>query len=200
MIDAQLRPYIDKPLDRIARLLIPMGITANSVTISGFLIGLLALPLLALQHYELALTFILINRLMDGIDGAIARLKGPTDFGGYLDIVLDFIFYSAIIFGFILGKPDQANYGAFLIFSFIGTGSSFLAFAAMAAKRSLTTEMHGKKSLYYLGGLTEGAETILAFILICTNPEHFSLIATIFGTMCWLTTAGRILWARKALI
>lgn len=200
MFDARLRPYLDTPLEKIARFIIPKAISANTVTISGFGIGMLVIPLLAYQYYQLALVIILVNRLIDGVDGAVARLRGPTDLGGFLDIVLDFIFYSAVIFGFILGRPDQAAYGAFLIFSFIGTGSSFLAFAAMAAKRNLTTDMHGSKSLHYLGGLTEGVETIATFVLICLFPDHFWLIAAVFGVMCWLTTASRILSAKKILV
>ncbi|MCB1835193.1 MAG: CDP-alcohol phosphatidyltransferase family protein, partial [Geminicoccaceae bacterium] len=77
---------------------------------------------------------------------------GVTDLGGFLDITLDFIFYSGFVFAFAVHDP-QANglAAAFLVFSFIGTGSSFLAFAIMAARRGLATERRGKKSLYYLG-------------------------------------------------
>jgi phosphatidylglycerophosphate synthase len=192
MIDARFRQYMDPPLGAIARGLHNTGITANQVTITGFIIGLSAIPLLALQHYMAALAVIAVNRFADGLDGAIARDQGITDVGGYLDIVLDFIFYSAVIFGFCLALPDQALYGAFLIFSFIGTGSSFLALSIFAAKRSLTTNLRGTKSIYYLGGLTEGFETIAALVLMCFFPAWFWLIASIFGTLCWITTLTRI--------
>ena len=192
MIDARFRRYMDPPLGAIARGLHNTGITANQVTITGFIIGLSVIPLLALQHYMAALAVIAVNRFADGLDGAIARDQGITDVGGYLDIVLDFIFYSAVIFGFCLALPDQALYGAFLIFSFIGTGSSFLALSIFAAKRSLTTNLRGTKSIYYLGGLTEGFETITTLILMCLFPAWFWLIASIFGTLCWITTLTRI--------
>lgn len=199
MFDAQLRTFTEKPLSEIALLISARGVTANQVTIFGFVLGMIVLPALATQSYVLALIIILTNRFLDGLDGAIARIHGPTDLGGYLDIVLDFIFYATVVFGFVLGRGNEGVYGAFLIFSFIGTGSSFLAFAALAAKRGLTTEIHGNKSLYYLGGLTEGGETILVFILICLLPDQFSVIALVFGGMCWLTTLSRIRWAWKIL-
>jgi phosphatidylglycerophosphate synthase len=190
---------MDPPLGAIARGLHNTGVTANQVTITGFIIGLSVIPLLALQLYMAALAVIIINRFADGLDGAIARDRGITDAGGYLDIVLDFIFYSAVIFGFCLALPDQALYGAFLIFSFIGTGSSFLALSIFAAKRSLTTNLRGTKSIYYLGGLTEGFETITTLVLMCLFPAWFWLIASIFGTLCWITTLTRIVTSYQLL-
>lgn len=199
MIDAQFRRYIDPPLEAIARLLHNTGITANQVTIAGFIVGMSVIPLLAFQVYLVALAAIIINRFADGLDGAIARDRGITDAGGYLDIVLDFIFYSAVIFGFCLALPHQALYGAFLIFSFIGTGTSFLALSIFAAKRSLSSDLRGTKSIYYLGGLTEGFETITTLILMCLFPTWFWLIASIFGILCWITTLTRIVTSYQLL-
>lgn len=199
MIDAMLRPLIDPPLNLIATQLTKAGITANQVTVTGFVIGMAAVPLIATHQEYLALLAIAVNRLSDGVDGAVARMNGITDLGGYLDIVLDFIFYSAVVFGFALAQPDRAVYGAFLIFSFIGTGTSFLAYSIFAAKRNIHTSARGKKSFYYLGGLTEGFETIVALVLMCIFPEWFWVIALIFGMMCWVTTVSRIAWARQTL-
>lgn len=199
MIDARLRRYLDPPLDEIARLLVRLGITANQVTVGSFVVGLAAVPAIATGHYGLGLALIGINRLGDGLDGAVARATVVTDLGGYLDIVLDFIFYSAVVFGFVLAIPQQASWGAFLIFSFIGTGSSFLGYSIFAAKRRITTSIRGRKSIYYLGGLTEGFETIACFVLMCLLPAYFWLIAATFGAMCWITTLTRIQWARETL-
>lgn len=192
MFDAALRRVVDPPLNRAGRAVARAGISANAVTVSGFVIGLGALPALALEQYGLALALIAGNRLADGLDGAVARATGPSDLGGYLDIVLDFIFYSAVVFGVALGRPGDAVFAAFLIFSFIGTGASFLAYAIIAAKRGVTTEARGAKSIFYLGGLTEGAETIVCLMAICLFPAHFPWIAVVFGAMCWVTTASRI--------
>ena len=94
---------------------------------------------------------------------------------------------------------QDALAGAFLIFSLGGSGTSFLAFAIMAAKRGLNSEARGRKSLYYLGGLTEGTETILCFALFCLWPAAFVPVAWGFGALCWVTTAARVpvLWVRR---
>ena len=194
MLDVFARRFIDGPLNAAARRLARRGVEANALTLSGFGVGLVAVPLLAIEAYLPALGCILLNRIADGLDGPLARARGKaSDLGGFLDIVCDFIFYSAVIFGFALGKPEQALAAAFLIFSFIGTGSSFLAYAIVAAKRGITTDLRGRKSLYYLGGLTEGTETVVLLVVICLFPDWFAWIAWGFGTACWLTTAGRVL-------
>ncbi len=198
MFDAPLRKVIDPPLDWVGQHLSRAGVSANGVTVAGLVIGLVAVPLLAAQQYIPALIAIALNRLLDGLDGAVARHAGKTDFGGYLDIVCDFIFYSAVIFGFALARPvENALAAAFLILSFVGTGSSFLAYAILAAKHGVTTALRGSKAIYYLGGLTEGAETILFFAVGCLMPHLFPVIAVIFGALCWVTTVTRILAARR---
>jgi phosphatidylglycerophosphate synthase len=199
MIDAQFRRWIDPPLNRAGNYLASRGVTANQVTLLGFTLGLTAMLCIALQAYLFGLGLILLSRLCDGLDGAIARASTITDLGGYLDIVLDFIFYSAIVFGFVLAQPEHATAGAFLIFSFIGTGTSFLAYSTFAAKRGLTTNLRGEKSLYYLGGLTEGFETITCLVLMCLFADEFWMLALGFGSLCWLTTLTRLLTAFKTL-
>jgi phosphatidylglycerophosphate synthase len=193
MLDARLRRLIDPPLERLSRPLAGLGLSANATSWIGFALGLGAIAAIARQSYAVGLALLLLNRLFDGLDGAIARQRGPSDLGGFFDIVLDFIVYSGIPFAFALADPVANGLpAAFLVFSFVGTGTSFLAFAIMAAKRGLSTELRGRKSLYYLGGLTEGTETIAAFVLACLFPAFFPLIAWIFGALCWLTTATRI--------
>lgn len=193
MLDRLSIKVIRWPLAQSANLLDRCGITANQTTIFGFALGCVAFPALIFEQYTLALLLIIANRICDGLDGALARIQGITDAGGFLDISLDFLFYSLIPFGFVLANPEQnAVAGAFLIFSFIGTGSSFLAFAVMAGKRGIENPVYQHKSLYYMSGLTEGTETIACFILFCLFPNHFALIAYLFGAACWFTTLTRI--------
>jgi phosphatidylglycerophosphate synthase len=192
MLDSRIRRRIDPALDRCGRFLARLGVWANAVTVVGFLFGVGAWVALAFREYNLALVFVALNRVADGLDGAVARARGGSDLGGYLDIVLDFLFYAGVPFFFAVGRPEYALPAAFLVFSFVGTGSSFLAFSALAAKRGVTTEVRGKKAIYYLGGLTEGAETIAVFVLICLFPDWFPVIAWAFGGLCWLTTATRV--------
>jgi phosphatidylglycerophosphate synthase len=198
VLDGRIRKAIDPALDRVGAAAAALGLSANAVTVAGFLLGAGAWAALAFACYPLALALILLNRAADGLDGAVARHRGATDLGGYLDIVLDFLFYAGVPFFFAVGRPGAALPAAFLVFSFVGTGSSFLAFAAVAAKRGLTTEARGRKSIYYLGGLTEGAETILLFVLICLLPGQFELLAWAFGGLCWVTTACRVAAAAGA--
>jgi phosphatidylglycerophosphate synthase len=192
VLDGRIRKVIDPLLDRVGAILARFGLSANAITVVGFLFGAGAWVALAYALYPLALALILLNRVLDGLDGAVARRQGVTDLGGYLDIVFDFLFYAGVPFFFAVGRPDTALPAAFLVFSFVGTGCSFLAFATVAAKRGLMTEARGRKSIYYLGGLTEGAETIGLFVLICLLPDHFALLAWGFGGLCWITTASRV--------
>jgi phosphatidylglycerophosphate synthase len=200
MLDAAMRRVIDPPLDRAAGRLAQLGVRANTITVVGFGLGLVAMAAIACGLFLAGLVLLLLNRLADGLDGAVARRHGVTDLGGFLDIVLDFIVYSGIVFAFALADPAaNALAAAFLIFSFIGTASSFLAFATMAAKRRLSTELRGHKSLYYLGGLTEGTETILFFVAFCLVPGYFAPIAWVFGGLCWVTTLTRVAVAAQLL-
>lgn len=193
MLDRLSIKVIRWPLAQSAKLLDRVGVTANQTTLFGFALGCLAFPALAYAHYDLALVCILLNRICDGLDGALARIQGITDAGGFLDISLDFLFYSLIPFGFVVANPEQnAVAGAFLIFSFIGTGTSFLAFAVMAGKRGIENPVYQHKSLYYMSGLTEGTETIGCFVLLCLLPQYFAPIAIVFGIACWFTTFTRI--------
>ena len=192
MFDAQLRPLIDRLLNPIGRGLVALGMTANQVTMIGAAFGLIAAGCVAAGLFYPALWFVTANRVIDGLDGAVARASRSSDFGGYLDIVSDFIFYSAIPLAFAMARPETALAAAFLIFSFIGTATSFLGFAILAEKHHVTTQIRGKKAFYYLGGLTEGTETILLILAILVWPDHFSVMAIIFGILCWVTTGTRI--------
>jgi phosphatidylglycerophosphate synthase len=192
MFDAQLRPLIDRLLNPIGRGLVTLGVTANQVTMIGAAFGLIAAVCAAAGLFYLALWFVIANRFIDGLDGAVARASRSSDFGGYLDIVSDFIFYSAIPLAFAVARPETALAAAFLIFSFIGTTTSFLGFAILAEKHQVTTQIRGKKAFYYLGGLTEGTETILLLLAMLVWPDYFRLMAIIFGILCWVTTVTRI--------
>ena len=192
MFDAQIRPFMDQLINPVGRSLAARGVTANHVTIIGVLFGLAAAVSVAFQLFDIAFWFILLNRVADGLDGAVARASMATDFGGYLDIVCDFVFYSAIPFAFAVALSENSLASAFLIFSFIGTASSFLAFAILAEKHNISTEIRGKKAFYYLGGLTEGGETILLLLAMVIWPSYFIFMAFGFGLLCWVTTITRI--------
>lgn len=191
MFDAKLRPLIDPALNRIGRALAALGIGANGVTLTGMVVGLVGAFAIAQGHPLAGLVLVIGNRLLDGLDGAVARATKLTDFGGYLDIVADFVFYVAVPLGFAFAGKSNQLAATVLLASFALTGTSFLAFATMAAKRGLETTAHGRKSFFYNTGLAEGTETIVAFILMCVWPYYFSMIAVIYATLCLLTVIQR---------
>lgn len=192
MIDAYLLPPLRRLLDRPARALVSRGVKADQITLVGYGIGMLALPALWCGWFAVALGLIVVNRISDGLDGIVARMTAPTDRGAFLDIALDFFFYATVPLGFALADPAQnALAAAVLITAFVGTGSSFLAFAVIAAKRTMKAEDYPTKGIYYLGGLTEGTETIGLFVLLCLWPAGFAPLALIFAAACFVTTALR---------
>ena len=192
MLDPYIRPLIDPPLNAVGERLAKAGITSNAMTILGFAFGLAAITLIVYQDYMFGLSCLIANRLCDGLDGAIARHKGLSDFGGFLDIVCDFIIYAGVVFAFGIAESKHLMYATFLIFSFIGPITSFLAYAILAAKNQKHTSKRGKKSFYYLGGICEGTETTTALIHACVFPNMFKEICLIYGFLCWVTTFGRV--------
>lgn len=198
MLDAKLRPLIDPPLNAAGRMLAGAGVTANALTFTGLALGLGGAAAIAFGHFGWGLALIMANRLLDGLDGAVARARGPSDLGGYFDIVADFAFYVSVPLGF--GVLDAANTlpALVLVASFVLTGVSFLAFAVIAGKRGESTEAHGKKSFFYSTGLAEGAETIAVFIAMCLVPAWFGAIAYAYAGLCVATVFQRSAMAASA--
>ncbi|MEM9437842.1 MAG: CDP-alcohol phosphatidyltransferase family protein [Pseudomonadota bacterium] len=199
MFDARLRPIIDPPLNAAGQSLARWGVTADGVTLAGLALGLLAAAAIASGAPLIGLLLILLSRLADGLDGAVARASRKTDFGGYLDITSDFLFYGAIPMAFVWADPSaNAAAGAWLLTSFYFNGATFLGYAILAEKRGVEDRQErGAKSLYFTGGLLEGAETIGFFVLLCLLPDWFAPLAWAFGALCFFTAASRVLLARQ---
>lgn len=198
MLDRQMRLVIDPPLNAAGRQLARAGVTADGVTLAGLILGLAAAAMIAVGYPTGALLPLLISRVADGLDGAVARATQKTDFGGYLDITADFLFYGAVPFAFVILDPTAHGLaGAFLLASFYFNGTSFLGFAILAEKHDMVTAAQGQKSLYYSNGLLEGTETIVFFCVICLWPGWFAPLAWIFGAACFATGLLRIYGARQ---
>lgn len=199
MFDRQALALIKPGLDALARRLHAAHVSANIVSLVGFGFGVVAAALIASGHVFVAVVPLLINRLCDGLDGALARIAGVTDRGAFLDITLDFLFYASVPLAFAFCDPPRnALAAAVLLAAFIGTGVTFLAFAIMAEKRGDKSTAYPSKAFYYLGGLTEGTETIACFVAMCLWREHFAAIAYVYAAMCCLTTLTRMVagWQR----
>jgi phosphatidylglycerophosphate synthase len=192
MFDAAILPLQRRLLSSPAEALVRRGVRADQITVAGLVIGLLAAGAAALGLYALALVCLVLNRLADGLDGAVARLTEPTDRGAYLDVALDFVFYAAFPLGFAVAAPEaNALPAAVLLASFVLSGTSFLAFSIIADRRGLTARDYPSKGIYYLGGLTEGAETIAFFVAFCLFPAAFPVLALIFAAGAAITGATR---------
>ena len=198
MFDVALRRFVDPALICVAGWIANTRMSANMLTISGAGLALGAAFFVTQSNFIAALGFILLNRIIDGLDGAVARVNGPTELGGYLDTICDYIFYISIpvAFGFI----DPVNHipALLLVASFTLTAVSFLAFAAIAARRARDDSAHGPKALIYSTGLMEGAETISFFVLFCLFPSFFPTLAIIFAALCLLTVVQRFIRAAKS--
>jgi len=198
MLDRHLRPLIDPPLNWLGVGIARLGLGANGVTLIGLGFGLAAGVAIWMQAFALAIVLIAASRLADGLDGAVARVRGVTDFGGFLDITCDYVFYAAIPLAFILLDPSaHAAAGAFLLASFYVNGGTFLGFAVLAEKQKMTTRTHGTKSLFFTGGLLEGTETIAFFVALCLLPHWFVPMAWGFGALCLATALGRVVLAAR---
>ena len=200
VLDAAALKLLRPAMVVVARFLVAAGVGANAVTVAGFALGTAAALAIASGHPLWGLALLLASRLCDGLDGAVARLTQPTDAGAFLDITLDFVFYASIPLAFAVAEPAaNALPAAVLLAAFIGTGSTFLAFAALAAKRGLASAALPGKGLYYLGGLTEATETITCFVLMCLWPQHFAALAYGFAALCAVTIATRLWGGWRAL-
>jgi phosphatidylglycerophosphate synthase len=199
MFDGTMREAMDAPLNQSGRWLAARGVSANAVTLTGLGLGLISAGMIwAGWSGPAAALVLLASRLADGLDGAVARARGKTDFGGYLDIVCDFAFYGAVPLAFVLLDPGANGVaGAFLLFSFYVNAATFLGYAILAEKHGLESRSRGEKSLYFTAGLMEGTETILAFVALALWPGLFPSLAWVFGALCLVTAGARVILAAR---
>ncbi|MDX2222175.1 MAG: CDP-alcohol phosphatidyltransferase family protein [Rhodospirillaceae bacterium] len=199
MLDPVMMRLVAPPLKAVARELAARGVRADHITVTGFALGCVGAGFIASGLFGWGLAFIALNRLCDGLDGAVARLTARTDFGGFLDIVLDFVFYGLVPLAFAVADRGNALVAAALSASFMASGGSFLAFAAIASKRGLSADSHGPKSFFYARGLAEGTETFAFFALVCLVPAWFAPAGVAFAALCWLTAIQRVAMAVRVL-
>lgn len=193
MFDRQMLALTKPLVEAIARRIAARGITADQVSLTGFAAGVLAALLISIGEITWAIAPLLFNRLCDGLDGAVARAGTPNERGAFLDITLDFFFYAGVPLAFALCNPGRnALPAAVLLAAFIGTGVTFLAYAIMAEKRGEKSAEYPSKAFYYLGGLTEGFETVLCFVAMCLWPEYFPQIAFAYAALCGVTIITRM--------
>ncbi|HEX8166542.1 MAG TPA: CDP-alcohol phosphatidyltransferase family protein [Beijerinckiaceae bacterium] len=199
MLDRPMRRLLGPALDRAGRALGARGVSADALTFAGLGAGLAAAACVAARLDAAAFLLLVVNRVLDGLDGAVARATVRTDRGGFLDIVFDFVFYGAVPLAFALRDPAaNAVPAAALLFAFYVNGASFLAFAAIAAKRGLDDAALNGKSIHFTAGLAEGTETILFFAAMMLWPAAFPLLAYAFAGLTLASAAARVVAAWRA--
>jgi len=198
MLDATMRRLIDPPLNAAAGM-IGTKISANSITIGGFLLGVGSAYAVVQGQFTTALILLLLNRMADGLDGAVARQTKATDLGAYLDIVSDFVLWAILPLAFLFHDMNNAFAVAVLLSSFAMSMTVFLAYAIQAERRGTVSDAQGKKGFYYLAGLAEGTETILFFIAAMAYPHSFAPLALLFAAFVFLSVIGRLIVSFQSL-
>ena len=200
MLDKKISLSFKKSIDPFANYLINHNITASQISITGFIIGIAAAPLIIFGFFKLAMICILLNRAADGLDGLVAYKTRPTQLGAYLDISLDFIFYSIIPLAFLFANPtNNALAAGLILYCFVLTGSSFLIFAIFAERNNISNTFYSNKAFYYSLGLIEASETIIYFIIVLLFPSAFAVVSYIFAGLCFMTVVIRFINAVKIL-
>lgn len=197
MLDNKARELLSPVLDRSAQLLYSAGLSAGLLTAVGWLLGLGSVVLICFHQWIPALIFWILNRLVDGLDGPLARISGPSDLGGFLDILADFSIYSGVVVALGLVVPSARTAALVLLFSYYLSGSAFLALSSLMEKRRIAAS--GPKSLHFVGGLAEGGETIVMYCLFLVFHRYLVLLIWAFSVMVIFTALQRVFYGVKAL-
>jgi phosphatidylglycerophosphate synthase len=197
VLDRQLRAWLAPALEPVARQASGRGVRAATVTAAGLVVGIGACVAASVALWPLALVLWLANRLIDGLDGPLARLEGPTDLGGLYDFLADFVVYGGFVVAVAVAEPDARVACSALLAAYLLNNVALLSFSSLIEKRGIA--MGDERSLRFTGGLTEGFETIVAYSLICLFPGDAELIVWVFTAMVLITVGQRVALARRTL-
>lgn len=191
MLDTRARRLLSPGLDALAGRLAAAGVPALTLTAAGWIAGVAACVAVVAHAWLWALGLWLLNRLLDGLDGPVARRHGPSDLGGFLDIVADFSIYSGFIVAVAIAQPDARLACVALLMAYYVSGTAFLALSSLLERRGTTLAADGR-SLRFVGGLAEGTETVVVYALLCLFPDRATLIVWLFTAAVAITAAQRI--------
>lgn len=191
MLDGPARRVVSPALDAVGIRLADAGVPALALTGAGWVAGLGACAAILAHAWLWALALWLANRLLDGLDGPVARRNGASDLGGFLDIVADFSIYAGFIVAVAVAQPDARLACLALLTAYYVSGTAFLALSSLLERRGTSLAADGR-SLRFVGGLAEGTETILVYMLLCLLPGRAGLIAWLFTAAVAVTAVQRI--------
>jgi len=190
MLDQVLRARLGPTLDRAAGSLAARGISPAALTGVGLLAGIGACVCVATGLWGAALALWLLNRLLDGLDGPVARRQRATELGGLLDFVADFIVYSGFVVGVAIAHPDARLACVALLASYLVNNVALLSFSSVIERHGLP--LGDERSLRLLPGLAEGTETIVVYVLFCLLPSDSTVIAWAFAGVVAVTAGQRV--------
>ena len=207
MFDARLRRTLGPSLDRAAAAIDHPLLSPDRLTMAGLVLGLGSAGAAAVGWWAAAVVLWLVSRLADGLDGPLARHRrsriaggagtGDAGAGGFLDITADFTVYGATVVGVALGSGGPLWPFLLVLLAYYVNGTAFLAFSSIAERSGRTVD--DGRSLSFLGGLAEGAETILVHTLWLVLPFWAPQIATVWAGVVALGAAQRIVAGYRAL-
>lgn len=197
MLDTYARALYRPAIDRLAVHATRRGVGAPAVTAAGLAFGVACCVAVALGHWWTALALLLANRVLDGLDGAVARQTTPTDLGGMLDFLADFVVYGGFVVGVSIAVPDARVACAVLLAAYLLNNVALLSFASLIEKRGM--DLGDERSLRFTAGLTEGTETALAYVVICLVPRHAGTVAWVLAAMVLFTVGQRVALAVRTL-
>ena len=210
MIDARLRRRLERPLDHAAERIDVAWVSPDRLTMAGLVLGLGSAAASAATWWLPALALWLLSRACDGLDGPLARRRARAAAtrgeaislaGGFFDITADFVVYGATVVGVAIGatRAEGAQWWPFLLvlFAYYVNGTAFLAFSSIAERAG--RRIDDGRSLSFLGGLAEGAETIVVHCLWLVWPGSAGTIAAVWAAVVGVSAAHRIVAGRAAL-
>lgn len=208
MLDAVVRRRLDPALDRVARVLDRPGVTPGRLSVVGLVVALASATLAAFALWPWALAAWLVSRVLDGLDGPLARRRGGgTEAGGFLDITADFAAYGTGVVGVALGVTGTLTGGdavawewaAFLavLLAYYLNGAAFLAFSSAAERAG--TRLEDGRTFSFIGGLAEGTETILVHSLWLLVPAAAPVVAWVWAGVVGASAVQRMVVGHRLL-
>lgn len=198
MMDHALRRVKDAVVNPLAQLL-GSRIDPLAITLTAGGVGVLAAVAAWQGNYGLGLALWLGNRFLDGMDGAVARACGKqSDFGGYMDTLVDFAMYTIIPFGLVMHQPSMELLIAlaFLLGTFYINSGAFLYLSAILERRKLGAKARGELTTITMPrGIIEGAEAIIFYCLFFLLPQHLTLLFVLLGVLVIATTLKHVIWS-----
>ena len=190
MLDARVRRMLAPGLESVGTKLSDAGVSPLALTVGGWIAGVAACVAAATGSWSTALGLWILNRVLDGLDGPVARRRGQTELGGFLDLVADFSIYAGFVVGVAIARPEAQVACLVLLTTYYLSGTAFLAVSSLVKEGSRRWD--DGRSLRFVGGLAEGTETVIVYVLFCLLPDHVTTIAWGFSVLVAITAVQRV--------